>query len=145
MATPKKKPVKKRSDEGRSVRQEDRRRTVAGKGFVGKSLTKREEKKVTKDLKKVAPYAIPGGLAAKGATSLVKAATKASGARKSGRAAVATSKAAGPSRPVGVKRSGSQIDSAYKNAIAQRNKLRPGKKRDFWENQIEKYLKQMGY
>jgi hypothetical protein len=69
----KKKPVKSRSNEGRSVRQEDRRRTVAGKGFVGKSLTKREEKKVTKDLKKVAPYAIPGGLAVKGAIAGAKA------------------------------------------------------------------------
>ena len=142
MATPKKKPVKKRSNQGRN---ESKRGKVAGKGFVVAKTTKNERKAQGKALGKMAAVAAPGGVAAKGAVSLAKAATTASRARKSGRAAVATSKAAGPSRPVGVKKSESQIDSAYKNAIAQRNKLRPGKTRDFWENQIEKYLKQKGY
>jgi hypothetical protein len=80
------KPVKKRSEQGRN---ESKRPRVAGKGFVGKGLTKSEQKAVGK---KVAPYAalaVPGGLG-------VKAAVKGAKAVKAAKAAKAAKKTSKP-------------------------------------------------
>jgi hypothetical protein len=70
MATPKKKPVKKRSDEGRN---ESKRGKVAGKGFVVAKTTKNERKAQGKALGKMAAIAAPGGAAVKGALAVKKA------------------------------------------------------------------------
>jgi hypothetical protein len=70
MATPKKKPVKKRSDQGRN---ESKRGKVAGKGFVVAKTTKNERKAQGKALGKMAGAAAPGGLAVKGAIAGAKA------------------------------------------------------------------------
>jgi hypothetical protein len=73
MATPKKKPVKKRSDEGRN---ESKRGKVAGKGFVVAKTTKNERKAQGKALGKAASVATPGGLAAKGVSKVAGPAVK---------------------------------------------------------------------
>ena len=63
----KKKPVKRRSDEGRN---ESKRGKVAGKGFVVAKTTKNERKAQGKALGKAASVAAPGGLAAKGVSKV---------------------------------------------------------------------------
>jgi hypothetical protein len=69
----KKKPVKRRSDEGRN---ESKRGKVAGKGFVVAKTTKNERKAQGKALGKAASVAAPGGLAAKGVSKVAGPAVK---------------------------------------------------------------------
>jgi len=69
----KKKPVKKRSDEGRN---ESKRGKVAGKGFVVAKTTKNERKAQGKALGKAASVVAPGGLAAKGVSKVAGPAVK---------------------------------------------------------------------
>jgi hypothetical protein len=79
MAAPKKKPVKKRSDQGRN---ESKRGKVAGKGFVVAKTTKNERKAQGKALGKMAGAAAPGGLAVKGAIAGAKAVKAAPAVKK---------------------------------------------------------------